>query len=113
MNIDDELTSWSIALMSKGAGEESTHTFTNGIKVGCFIRNRAEDVSDPNTYYIRKNHIVGNQCDEYIDLDENILSTALEMTLKRKKMQGKSGVKITRHLTLCARSIDLNKIHYY
>ena len=89
MNIDDELTSWSIALMSKGAGEESTHTFTNGIKVGCFIRNRAEDVSDPNTYYIRKNHIVGNQCDEYIDLDENILSTALEMTLKRKKDAGK------------------------
>ena len=89
LNIDGELTSWSIALMSKGAGEGSTHTFTNGIKVGCFIRNRAEDVSDPNTYYIRKNHIVGNQCDEYIDLDENILSTALEMTLKRKKDAGK------------------------
>lgn len=80
-----ELTSWSVALMSKGDGAESTHLFSNGIKVGCFVRNRAEDISDVNTYYIRKNHIVGNQCDEFIDLESTILSSALEVTKERKK----------------------------
>lgn len=84
-----ELTSWSVALMSKGDGAESTHQFSNGIKVGCFVRNRAEDISDVNTYYIRKNHIVGNQCDEFIDLESTILSSALEVTKERKKDAGK------------------------
>jgi hypothetical protein len=84
-----ELTSWSVALMSKGDGAQSTHQFSNGIKVGCFVRNRAEDISDVNTYYIRKNHIVGNQCDEFIDLETTILSSALEVTKKRKKDAGK------------------------
>ena len=84
-----ELTSWSVALMSKGDGAESTHQFSNGIKVGCFVRNRAEDISDVNTYYIRKNHIVGNQCDEFIDLESTILSSALEVTKERKIDAGK------------------------
>ena len=84
-----ELTSWSVALMSKGDGAESIHQFSNGIKVGCFVRNRAEDISDVNTYYIRKNHIVGNQCDEFIDLESTILSSALEVTKERKKDAGK------------------------
>ena len=66
--------------MSKSEGAESIHAFSNEIKVGCFIRNRAKDVVDPNTYYIRKNHIVGNQCDEFIDLDKDLLSEALEET---------------------------------
>ncbi len=84
-----ELTSWSVALMSKGDGAESTHQFSNGIKVGCFVRSRAEDISDVNTYYIRKNHIVGNQCDEFIDLESTILASALEVTKERKKDAGK------------------------
>ena len=75
--------------MSKGDGAESIHQFSNGIKVGCFVRNRAEDISDVNTYYIRKNHIVGNQCDEFIDLESTILSSALEVTKERKKDAGK------------------------
>ena len=78
LNPMGELTSWSVALMSKSEGVESTHAFSNEIKVGCFIRNRARDVIDPNTYCIRKNHIVGNQCDEFIDLDKDLLSEALE-----------------------------------
>lgn len=85
LNPMGELTSWSVALMSKSEGAESIHAFSNEIKVGCFIRNRAKDVVDPNTYYIRKNHIVGNQCDEFIDLDKDLLSEALEETKRRKK----------------------------
>ena len=85
LNSIGELTSWSVALMSKSEGAESTHAFSNEIKVGCFIRNRAKDLTDPNTYYIRKNHIVGNQCDEFIDLDKDLLSEALEETKRRKK----------------------------
>ena len=89
LNSVGELTSWSVALMSKGGNAESTHTFSNGLKVGCFIRNRAEDISDVNTYYIRKNHIVGNQCDEFIDLDATLLSEALTVTKERKQKAGK------------------------
>jgi hypothetical protein len=59
------------------------HTFSNGIQAGCFDRNRAED-TNWNTYYIRKNHIVGNQTDEFIDLDEDLISAALERTQQRK-----------------------------
>ena len=89
LNKENELTSWSIALMSKGEGADSTHTFSNGINVGCFIRNRADDINDVNTYYIRKNHIVGNQCDEFVDLDETLLASALTKTKCRKKESGK------------------------
>ena len=80
--------------MSKGDGAESIHQFSNGIKVGCFVRNRAEDVNDVNTYYIRKNHIVGNQCDEFIDLAPSLLSDAIEMTRVRKKAAGKEWDKL-------------------
>ena len=85
LNKVGELTSWSVALMSKGDGAESIHQFSNGISAGCFIRNRAEDISDVDTYYIRKNHIVGNQCDEFIDIDPTTLATALAVTKERKK----------------------------
>lgn len=106
-----ELTSWSVALMSKSERAESIHAFSNEIKVGCFIRNRAKDVVDPNTYYIRKNHIVGNQCDEFIDLDKDLLSEALEETKRRKKeKQEKNGIRTIRLQNLCERNIDLSKL---
>lgn len=79
----NELTSWRVVLMNKKEGTAATHTFSNGIKVGCFDRNRAED-TDYSTYYIRKNHIVGNQQDEFIDLDADLLSEALKRTKQLK-----------------------------
>lgn len=79
-----ELTSWRVVLMNKKDSTESKHTFSNGITVGCFDRNRAED-TDWNTYYIRKNHIVGNQKDEFIDLENELLASALERTRQIKK----------------------------
>jgi hypothetical protein len=80
---ESELTSWRIVLMNKKDKAEAKHIFSNGLKVGCFDRNRADDTNWA-TYYIRKNHIVGNQTDEFIDLDEDLLETALEETKKRK-----------------------------
>ncbi|PDP82612.1 Z1 domain-containing protein [Prevotella intermedia] len=77
-----ELTSWSVVVMNKNQPAVQ-YTFSNSIQVGCFDRNRAED-TNWNTYYIRKNHIVGNQTDEFIDLDEDLINAALERTRQRK-----------------------------
>lgn len=78
-----ELTSWRVVVMNKNQSAVQ-HTFSNGIQAGCFDRNRAED-TNWNTYYIRKNHIVGNQKDEFIDLDEDLLYAALKRTQEVKK----------------------------
>ena len=88
LNKEQELTSWSVALMSKSDKKSCSYKFSNNIEVGCFIRNRADDVNDEKTYYIRKNHIVGDQCDEFIDLPKTLLDRALEETLRRKQNNG-------------------------
>lgn len=82
-----ELTSWRVALLSKD-DLSSNHTFSNGIKVGCWTRNRSQDTNDLNTYFIRKNHIVGNQKEEFIDLDEETIKQALQVTIERKREKG-------------------------
>ena len=76
-----ELTSWSVVLMNKKKTQK-TFTFDNGIKVGCFDRTRADEIGD-DTYFIKKNHIVGNQTDEFIDLDSKCLQSAMIETQKR------------------------------
>ena len=81
---EGELTSWRVVLMNKKDNAEATHTFSNGLAVGCFDRNRADD-TNWSTYYIRKNHIVGNQKDELIDLDDDLLEAALERTREVKE----------------------------
>ena len=82
---ENELTSWRVVLMNKKDSAQSKHKFSNGLEVGCFDRNRSDEVGD-NTYFIRKNHIVGNQQDEFIDLDKNdYWEQALEITRQRKK----------------------------
>lgn len=73
LNKEGELDSWSVALMSKSVANKKIK-FPNEIITGCFTRNTA---GDTNTYVIRKNHIVGNQQDEFIDLDEDIINEAL------------------------------------
>ncbi len=79
-----ELTSWRVALLSKD-DHSSNHTFSNGMKVGCWTRNRSKDTNDLNTYFIRKNHIVGNQKEEFIDIDEETIERALQVTIERKR----------------------------
>jgi hypothetical protein len=86
--LKNELTSWRVVLMNKETSKVP-HTFSNGIKIGCFDRNRARD-TNWSTYYIRKNHIVGNQTDEFIDLDGDLLNAALERTKQYKQVQNKN-----------------------
>ncbi|WP_321518558.1 Z1 domain-containing protein [uncultured Bacteroides sp.] len=80
LNTDGELTSWSVALMNK-VGETPKFTTSNGISVGCFDRNYAIE-STEETYLIKKNHILGNQTDEFIDLDDKVLEMALKTSIE-------------------------------
>lgn len=82
-----ELTSWSVALMNK-ENTQNKFSFDNGIKVGCFDRNRAKEIGD-DTYFIRKNHIVGNPTDEFIDIDKKLLLEALQETRDIMQEQGR------------------------
>lgn len=85
---DNELTNWSVALMSRSTCiNNARYTFSNGIIANSFIRRRATDTT-PGTYYIRKNHIEGHRQDEFIDLDKDVLNTALEETRKEKSSKG-------------------------
>lgn len=82
-----ELTSWRVVLMNKDNAQKQ-FSFGTGINVGCFDRNRAKEIGD-DTYFIRKNHIVGNQTDEFIDLEEDVLNEALNKTISTMLEQGK------------------------
>ena len=82
-----ELTSWRVVLMNKENAQKH-FSFGSGIIVGCFDRNRAKEIGD-DTYFIRKNHIVGNQTDEFIDLEEDVLNEALNKTISTMLEQGK------------------------
>ena len=79
LNTDSELTSWSVVLMNK-KGVIPEFTTSNGTIVGCFDRNYAIE-STEDTYLIKKNHILGNQTDEFIDLDDNVLEKALKTSI--------------------------------
>lgn len=86
-----ELTSWRVVLMNKGNAQKQ-FSFGRGINVGCFDRNRAKEIGD-DTYFIRKNHIVGNQTDEFLDLEEDVLNEALNKTISTMREQGKDWTK--------------------
>ena len=81
---ENELTSWRVVLMNKKENTTEKHTFSNNIEVGYFKRSRADKINW-NTYYFRNNHLVGNQKDEFLDLDNDLLETALERTRQVKK----------------------------
>jgi hypothetical protein len=85
---ENELTSWRVVLKNIKKSNVP-YSFSNGINVGCSERTRDEK-TDWDTYYIRRNQIVGNQQDEFIDLDEDLLSAALERTQQQKAELNKS-----------------------
>lgn len=76
LNQAGELASWRVALMNK-ANATKKFAVSNQIVAGCFTRNTA---GDTNTYIIKKNHIVGNQTDEFIDLDKVDFNEALQIS---------------------------------
>ena len=86
LNKSGELTSWSVALMSRSTRENDAHyNFVEKYDANYYFRNHATDTKYVDSYYIRKNHIVGDQTDEFIDLDKTLLEKAFEETKKRKK----------------------------
>lgn len=94
LNNVGELTNWSVALMSRSICErDSKYTFAEKYTANCFYRNNATDTQagmTPDTYYIRKNHIVGDRTDEFLDLTQGLLEKALEKTKERKKESKKT-----------------------
>ena len=63
------------------ANARTKFTLSSQISSGCFIRNTA---GDTDTYIIKKNHIVGNPTDEFIDLDSTELDKALQISKQDK-----------------------------
>lgn len=89
LNKHGELTSWRVALMSRSTPQNGAiYKFSNGVSVNSFLRNKAKETTK-DSYCIRKNHIVGNQLDEFIDLDSDMLDAALERTREIKKKKKK------------------------
>ena len=80
LNQVGELDSWSVALMNK-ANATKKFTLSSQIVSGCFTRNTA---GDTDTYVIKKNHIVGNPTDEFIDLDNVDFNEALKISKQDK-----------------------------
>lgn len=86
VNTFGELCDWSIVLMNKPTGEREDKYdgyLSNGIGFNFFKRVPSEDSSEH--YLLRKNHILGNPRDEFVDLDKNILDRALEETKDKQK----------------------------
>lgn len=84
-----ELTEWNVALMSRSVCERHSHyKFAEKYDANNFFRTAASDTHSGNcseSYYIRKNHIVGDRTDEFMDLDKATLEEALKVTIARKK----------------------------
>ncbi|MDR1974280.1 MAG: Z1 domain-containing protein [Bacteroidales bacterium] len=80
LNQSDELLSWRVALMNK-ANATKKFELSSQIISGCFTRNTA---GDTDTYVIKKNHIVGNPTDEFIDIEQDELDKALQVSKQDK-----------------------------
>lgn len=110
LNCSDELTSWSVALMSRSVRERNSHyKFAGKYDANCYFRNHATDTkagNSPDSYYIRKNHIVGDRTDEFIDLDKKLLDEALNVTIERKKKHQNHGKRVILRLISCERNTD-------
>ena len=81
VNNSGELSEWNVVLMNKPTGEkmrEYDGYLTNGFGFNYFLRKSSSDTSEH--YLLRKNHILGNPRDEFIDLDEGTLKAALDET---------------------------------
>ena len=86
-----ELSDWSIVLMNKPTGERGNKCdgyFSNGMGFNYFKRVPSEDSSEH--YLLRKNHILGNPRDEFIDLEESVLADALVETNKKYRERNQS-----------------------
>lgn len=86
VNNSGELSEWNVVLMNKPTGERNGQFdgyLTKGLGFNYFMRRRSSEASEH--YLLRKNHILGNPRDEFIDLDENTLKDALDETNQKLK----------------------------
>lgn len=86
VNLYGELTEWNVVLMNKPTGEktrEYDRLLSNGLGFNYFMRMPSSDTSEH--YLLRKNHILGNPRDEFIDLNEDTIKNALDETNKKLK----------------------------
>lgn len=86
VNNSGELSEWNVVLMNKPTGERNGKFdgyLTKGLGFNYFMRRRSSEASEH--YLLRKNHILGNPRDEFIDLDENTLKNALDETNQKLK----------------------------
>ena len=86
VNNSGELSEWSVVLMNKPTGEKTGECdgyLSNGVGFNYFMRMPSSDASEH--YLLRKNHILGNPRDEFIDLDEDVLKEALDETNRKLK----------------------------
>lgn len=91
VNNSGELSDWNVVLMNKPTGEkvlEHDGYLSNGLGFNYFLRVPSNDSTD--NYLLRKNHILGNPRDEFIDLDESKLTAALEETNQKLKDRNQS-----------------------
>ncbi|HAE87148.1 TPA: endonuclease [Candidatus Marinimicrobia bacterium] len=89
---NDELKSWSIALMSKRNASCTTEFQVDNeqVQIGCFLRRQDENNSDESVYYLRKSHIISPK-DEFIDLTTEQYERAMELTRELRARQNKEG----------------------
>lgn len=86
VNNSGELSNWNIVLMNKPTGErgkEYDGYLSNGLGFNYFLRVPSNDSTDH--YLLRKNHILGNPRDEFVDLSVKTLLKALEETNQKLK----------------------------
>lgn len=86
VNSYGELTLWNVVLMDRSTSEipgKFDGYLKNGIGLNYFMRKPSDDCREH--YLLRKNHILGNPRDEFVDLDDGLLQKALEETRKLKK----------------------------
>ncbi|MGF7217077.1 hypothetical protein GGR92_003244 [Spirosoma lacussanchae] len=89
---NDEITNWTVVLISRKKPERSTPYTIDGevVNVGHLIR-KAEDKNDGDgTYYLRKSHIISPE-HEFIDLDKGQYDEAFRLTAEKRKADGKTG----------------------
>lgn len=86
VNNSGELSAWSVVLMNKPQGEKKgicDGYLSNGLGFNYFMRMPSSDASEH--YLLRKNHILGNPRDEFLDLDDALLKDATDETNEKLK----------------------------
>jgi hypothetical protein len=90
--VNGELTSWSVAVMSKRNTERRIQIPKDDINldVGFYLRNFDPDNSNNQIYYVRRSHIISPK-DEFIDLTDTEMQRAMARTQELWRSKNKEG----------------------